>query len=94
MLLLVLRIILMAICAVSVIILINRLRKNGNDWTPKTRDYWYGQFMWSIAGVSLTLEGILRNVPWRFSLVIIMAAATVNLIGLRRKGPWGTNNER
>lgn len=94
MVVLVLRIILLATCLVSFVILCNRYRLNSEQWSNKTRDYWYAQTMWSLAGIAIPIEGIYRDTPWRYSFIFIMAAAIVNLIGLRRRGPWGTNNVR
>jgi hypothetical protein len=90
----VLRWVLLIVCVVSIFILANRLRTNRKQWSAKTRDYWYAQFMWSVAGVAIPVEGLLRGTPFRYSFIFILAAAVVNLIGLRRKGPWGTNNVR
>jgi hypothetical protein len=94
MVVLILRVILLVVCSLSLLILCNRYRLNRAEWTQKTRDYWYAQTMWSVAGIAIPVEGIARGTAWRYSFVFIMAAAIVNLIGLRRKGPWGTNNVR
>lgn len=88
------RICIFTISLVSFVILCNRFRVNRDSWTNKTRDYWYAQTMWSIAGASIGIEGLISHPPFIFSRVFITAAIIVNLIGLRRKGPWGTNNER
>jgi hypothetical protein len=89
-----LRCILLTVCLVSVVILANRYRVNRDNWSSKTRDYWYAQLMWCVAGVAIPLEGILRQTPFRYSFTLLLAASIVNLIGLRKKGPWGTNNKR
>lgn len=88
------RIVLLVISIVSIVILCNRLRLNRPEWTQKTTEYWIAQFVWSIAGTSFAMEGLLRHPPFRVTLVFVLFAAAVNLIALRRKGPWGTNNVR
>lgn len=88
------RVLVFVICLSSFVILCNRFRKNRKQWTAKTRDYWYAQTMWSFAGAVIPLEGILRHGSFRISLVFVTAAVIVNLIGLRRKGSWGTDNDR
>lgn len=93
-LLVIVRIILLVVSLSSLIILVNRYFLNHREWTAKTRDYWYSQFMWSIAGVSIAVEGLIRHSGFRYSFVFILSAAIGNLIGLHRKGPWGTNNVR
>lgn len=84
--------ILLVSCA-SVFFLLRRFYKFHDSWNTKTRDYWYALFMWSISGVGVALEGILRQSPFRFVLVIITAAAIVTLIGVIRRGTWGSKND-
>lgn len=79
------------VCAFSFVRLLWRFWKYGKNWNGKTRDYWYSLTMWSLAGMSLTAESIIRQAPFRYSIVFVTAAAAASLIGLRRKGGWGSD---
>jgi hypothetical protein len=82
------------ICLTCVIILANRFRKNRQQWNAKTRDYWLSFMMWSVAGLEFSIQGIIESTALNYRLVFISAAALVTLSGLRRKGAWGTDNDR
>lgn len=79
------------VCVISFVILLVRYKQHRNDWNAKTLNYWYGRTMWTIAGGSLSLEGYLRHSPFRYSTVLITAAAVVTLIALMTKGAWGSD---
>lgn len=85
---------LLFVCLLCIVTLINRFVKNRNDWNPKTRDYWYSFFMWSIAGAAMGVENFIRDAPIRVRLITAIAASMVTFIGLRRRGAWGTDNDR
>lgn len=83
------RLVLLVICAASFFILLNRFRLNRQSWNTKTRDYWYALTAWTFATAMSCLEGLLRHLPGRYSIVLTTAAAIVTLMGVLRRGPWG-----
>jgi hypothetical protein len=83
------RIILLVVCAVSFVLLINRWRNNHATWNTKTRDYWYALTMWTFASAAANLEGLIRHLPGRYSVVFSAMAGLVTLSGVLRKGDWG-----
>lgn len=85
---------LLFICLLCILTLANRWRKNREQWNPKTRDYWYSFLMWSVAGAAMAIESIARDSPLRLRLGFSLAASVVTFIGLRRRGAWGTDNDR
>ena len=83
------RVLNLSLSAVCVYILGRRFGKKGADWNAKTRDYWFALVMWSVAGVAMSLEGILRNSVPGTRLLFICLASLVTLRGLLRRGTWG-----
>jgi hypothetical protein len=79
------------VCLLSFLRLLYRFALHRDEWNPKTRDYWYALTMWSFAGLALSVEALIRHSPFRYSLVFVSAAAIVSMIGLRRKGGWGSD---
>lgn len=87
------RLALLVVCVGCIGLLAVRMKTNGRNWNPKTRDYWFALLMWCIAGVVLAVEGIIRDSIFSIRLVFVTAAALVTLNGLRRKGSWGDNGK-
>jgi hypothetical protein len=73
----------------SLILLTCRVCRHGKNWNPKTKDYWFALVMWSLAGLVVSIEGVIRDSTFGMRLVFVTAAALVTLNGLRRKGAWG-----
>lgn len=88
------RLVNLVICVLCIATLFNRFRKNRSDWNAKTRDYWLSFLAWSIAGAEFSIEGIVRHSEFGPRVVFITAAALVTFVGLRRRGAWGTDNDR
>lgn len=85
------RVYVMFLCSWSLLILAHRYRHNRCGWNNKTLDYWYAFVMWSIAGFSVSLEGILRDSDFGVRLVFLLMASSITLKGLWQKGSWGTD---
>jgi ABC-type xylose transport system permease subunit len=75
------------------VILCERFRAHRQTWNTKTKDYWFTVFMWTVVGIVITLEGVYKNTGSRVWLVFVTAAVVVNLIGLKRKGVWGGDDD-
>lgn len=63
------------------------------EWTPKTKDYWYALFMWTIVGMVVPIQGIILDRPFTPATVAIAAAVLVTGTGLSRKGDWGGSDD-
>lgn len=72
-----------------VYMLLRRFRLSRGDWNEKTRDLWFGLFMWSIASVVLSVDGVHRNLGLSYSLPFITAAILTTHKGLYKRGTWG-----
>lgn len=66
-----------------------RFRKFGDNYTGKTKDYWYALLMWAVVGVVTMAQGIYLNRPLTPATIIIAAAVLVTGKGLHSKGSWG-----
>ena len=73
--------------------LIQKYRKNNEQWTTKTKDYWFALLMWAIAGAVTMTQGILLDRPLTPATVVIVAAVLVTGKGLNQKGAWGGDDE-
>lgn len=73
----VVRIFLFWMSIVSVILLLIQIREHGNEWSVRTKDGWFALLMWSMAGVVLTMQGIVLNRPFTPGFVFIAAAILV-----------------
>ncbi len=87
------RVMVILVCALSLVILTKRFIKNRKHWNAKTRDYWYALTMWSFTGVVIGVEGIRQGTPFNVRIVFVSVAALVSLFGLRRRGSWGSDND-
>lgn len=83
------RLVLGIICTIEFFILIGKFVMYRKQWNTKTRDYWYALTMWAFATACANFESIIRGLPGRYTIILTIAAATVTLIGLRRRGSWG-----
>lgn len=88
-----LRLVIFLICLVCSVMLIIRWGRHRKHWNEKTLDYWYAMIMWSIAGCSFGLEGILRDRPFGPSTVLVCCAAVTSLKGLLQNGEWGWEDD-
>lgn len=77
------------ICAISLIVMVGGFIRYRKGWNKKTRDYWYGRVMWTVAGMALSFEGIDENVHLRYGLIFVSVAALATLKGNLQRGPWG-----
>lgn len=89
-----LRVAIFVMCAGSVLTLLMRFKNNRDNWNAKTRDYWYALVSWSVAGMVIAVEGIRHDTPFGVRTVFVTVSAVVSLIGLRRKGDWGSTVDR
>jgi uncharacterized membrane protein len=89
-----LRVLNLILCITCILILSNRWRKNRFDWNAKTRDYWYSFLAWSFAGAEISVQGIVEHNSLSARTILVTMASAVTMIGLRRKGAWGTDNDR
>lgn len=83
------RALLFLICVASLVLLGLRYFGNRECWNEKTKDYWYSMVMWTLAGLTISIEGVVRDSPLGVRLVIVTAASLVSLKALAKKGPWG-----
>lgn len=83
------RILLIVMCAVSIILMSRDFNRYGPYWNQKTRDYWYGRMAWCISGVIWGLESTIRHAPFRYTFVFLFVAALVTLKGNAQGGRWG-----
>lgn len=79
----------MAVCMACVIVLGRRFVKNHHDWNTKTRDLWFALVLWSVAGISLSLEAILQDLSFTPRVEFLFVASVVTLKGVARKDAWG-----
>lgn len=72
--------------------LINMLRLWRQEWSAKTKDYWFVIFGWTFLGLYGSIENLYSQTPGgsRFVLLLVVTAATFS--GLMRKGPWGSDS--
>lgn len=77
------------ICIISLVIMIDSFLKYRQYWNTKTLDYWYARVMWTVGGLSVCVEGVIRHLPIRYSFVFVVAAALTTLKGNLRRGRWG-----
>jgi hypothetical protein len=77
------------VCIISLVIMTDSFIKYRQHWNTKTLDYWYARVMWTVGGLSACIEGIIRQLPMRYSFVFVVAAALTTLKGNLRKGRWG-----
>lgn len=89
----VIRILVVIVCFASLILMTHDFYKYHDDWNQKTRDYWYGRVMWTLVGISGGIEGTLRHTPFRYSLVLLIAAALATLKGNLQRGKWGGDDD-
>lgn len=87
-----LRVVIIVMCLASLILMARDFRVHGKGWNEKTRDYWYGRNMWTLTGLIGCVEGIVRGVPFRYTLIFFTVAALVTLKGNMQRGGWGNGN--
>lgn len=80
---------LIVICSFSMILMAHDFIRDHRVWNQKTRDYWYGRNMWTITGIIAGVEGLVRDIPFRYTLVFLFAAALATLKGNLQRGRWG-----
>lgn len=83
------RVVVACLCATSLFILLKRYRAHNQKWNEKTKDYWFSLVMWVLAGLIGSAQGAFYHNPLGPSLIFSIAAGTVTLKGLLRKGEWG-----
>lgn len=81
------------ICIWSMYIMTKSYYKNHTKWNAKTIDYWYGRLMWTVVGLAACIEGLIRQSPFRYSFVLLMAAVIVTFKANVQRGSWG-NDEK
>lgn len=65
------------------------LKRQRQQWNTKTRDLWYSRMMWAIAGMAISVEGIVQNRTSTLTLVFVTAAGLISFKALNTKGSWG-----
>jgi hypothetical protein len=71
------------------VMLIVRWRQYADEWTDKTKDYWYALLMWTFVGIVGSIQGIIMDRPLTPATVVLTAAVLVTGRGLHTKGAWG-----
>lgn len=69
--------------------LIKRYRHNRDRWNVKTLDYWYALLMWTLVGMTFSVQGVYFDRDVTPALVAVTAAVLTTGKGLKRKGSWG-----
>jgi hypothetical protein len=89
------RVVLILISLWSAITLLLRWRKFAEvqDWTTKTRDYWYSLFMWTLVGIVVPIQGIYLDRPLTPGFAVVVAAVLVTGKGLKQRGAWGGSDD-
>lgn len=85
------RLLISLLSLISIVILVNRFRKNQSGYNSKTRDLWYALVSWCAVGVI----GPLARAIWETSgpgLTMSVVAVAVTLKGVLPKGTWGTTD--
>lgn len=80
-------------CVLSMVIMSRDFYVYHKIWNEKTRDYWYGRMMWAVVGLSASIEGLIRDSPFRYTFVFTAVAIIVTLKGNLQKGKWGSDNK-
>lgn len=66
----------------SLFILAKQFRLAHAKWSNRVCTYWYALFMWMFAAVCTSAEGIIRELPLRYTGILITAAAVATFVGL------------
>lgn len=62
------------------------------EWSAKTRDYWFVMFGWSIFGAYGSAEALYRDIEGGPRFILLFAVTAATFSGLFRKGPWGSDS--
>ena len=85
----VLRVVNTLLCSLTFLLMLGGMKRHGQEYNKKTRDYWYGRLMWAVTGIVISFEGIRTNATSEFVPVAVLFAVVVTLKGILQKGPWG-----
>lgn len=85
------RVLIATMAFVSIVLLIERYVVHSNNWTSRTKDFWYALLAFSIFSIETSIESIITHQTLGYRVIFLGVAMIATLVGLLKRGSWGSD---